>query len=103
MDNMNFNIDKALKLSLDYRKERDHTKHKFIELLISYQRFYGDISIVGCALSTPIYYDKTIVETVLNDLGYKLINFNYTKYKDLHEQTYILSTNFSFIVKEDFT
>ena len=96
MDTKNFNIDKALKLSLEYKKKRNYAKYNFIKLLISDQRFYGDTSIVGHALSTPIYYEKAIVETVLNDLGYKLIDFNYTKYKDLHEQTYILSTNFSF-------
>lgn len=96
MNNKNFNMDKALKLSLDYKKKRNYAKYKFIEFLISDQHFYGDISIVGCPLSTPIYYEKSIIETVLNDLGYKLVNFNYTKYKGLHDQTYILSTNFSF-------
>ena len=97
MENMDFNLDKALELSLKYKQEQNsYAKYKFINLLISRQNIYGDTSILGLKLSTPIYYGKNIVEDVLNDLGYTLVDFSYSRCKDSSQQTYLLSTNFSF-------
>lgn len=97
MENMNFNLDKALELSLKYKQEQNgYAKYKFINLLISRRNIYGDTSVLGRELSTPVYYERNIVEDVLNDLGYKLISFDYSKFRDLYQQTYFLSTNFSF-------
>lgn len=92
----NFNIDKANDLSLIYKKKRLYAKARFVDALISYQHFFGNLSIVGAALSTPINFQKGTVESVLNDLDYKLVSFNHHKSYDIYGVSYIISTDFSF-------
>lgn len=96
MSTVNFNIDKASELSLTYKKNRSISKYQFIKLLISLQQFDEKTTILGQTHSTPIYYEKDIVERVLNDLGYSLVSFNYETYKDLNDTNYFLNTTFSF-------
>lgn len=83
-----FNIVKAEQLCLSYIKNRQAAKTEFISELISYQHFFGDVSIVNCKLILNRHYQKKTVESVLSDLGYKIVSF--------YSQTrcaYILNSN----------
>ena len=96
----NFDISKACILSDIYKKNRKVARKKFVDELISYQNFFGTLSIVGAKLSIPRLYRRSTVESVLNDLGYKLDDFNTSIQQDLYGGTYGRDTNFSFSVSE---
>lgn len=96
MNNKNFNIDKAKELCLIYHKKRHYAKEKFVKVLIDYQHFFGNTSIVGCNLGATSNFQKRTVEAVCDDLGYKLVKFSHTRQTDLYGNTYGLDTNFTF-------
>lgn len=76
-----FNLVKAEQLCLEYIKARQAAKTEFISELISYQHFFGDMSIVNCKLRLDKCYKRKTIESVLSDLGYKLVSFsNQTNY-----------------------
>lgn len=97
MSNKNFNIDKAKELRLIYIKKRHYAKKNFIECLISYQHFFGNTSIVGCTLAINHNYQKRTIESVCDDLGYKLVKFSHRKMIDFSGNVYGLDTSFKFI------
>lgn len=96
MNNKNFNIDKAKELCLIYHKKRHYAKEKFVKILIDYQHFFGDTSIMECNLSTPSNFQKRTVEAVCNDLGYRLVEFSHHKMIDLDGGFHGIDTEFTF-------
>ncbi len=95
-----FNIAKAYQLKEFYKKSRKASSQKLVEQLISWQQFFGTKSIIGVAISLPCYYRKSTVESVLNDLGYKLDYFSTSIQYGLYGETFGKDTNFSFSVPE---
>ena len=51
----------------------------FLKYLIDYQEFFGEDSIIDCKLELSEIYDQKTVESVLADLGYKLVYYKSTK------------------------
>lgn len=97
MANKNFNIDKAHRLRLIYKKKRHPAKEKLVEELISLQYLFGTKSIVGITISLPSHYQKRTVEIVCNDLGYTLTSFSNPIQRGLYGATYGRGTNFTFV------
>lgn len=96
-----FDIDEALRLKMLYKKNRQVAKEIFLCELISYQTFFGThTSIVGAKLSLTHCFKKKTVETVLNDLNYKLISFSTPRQRGLYGEVYDRSTNFCFVPKD---
>lgn len=96
MSNKNFNIDKAQELRLIYIKKRHYAKKNFIDDLLSYQYFFGDLSIVGCTLSTTHIYQKRTIKAVCDDLGYNLVEFGHYKMIDFYGNVLKVDTYFKF-------
>lgn len=80
--NKDFNLVKAEQLCLSYIKARQAAKTEFISELIRYQHFFEVKSIVDCKLLLSRRYLKRTVQSVLADLGYKIVSFyNQTDYE----------------------
>lgn len=99
-----FDIGQAQRLRMLYKKNRQEAKKNFLEELISYQYFFGNqTSIVGAKLSVVHCYRKKTVETVLNDLNYKLSSFSTPLQRGLYGEAYGRCTNFCFVPKDSQT
>lgn len=80
--NKDFNLVKTEQLCLSYIKARQAARTEFVSELISYQHFFGEKSIVDCKLGLSRRYLKRTVQSVLADLGYKIVSFyNQTDYE----------------------
>lgn len=74
--NKDFDIVKAEQLCLRYIRARQIAKTQFISELIGYQHFFGENSIVNCKLGLSRRYQRRTVQSVLSDLGYKIVSFH---------------------------
>lgn len=74
--NKDFNLVKAEQLCSSYIKARQAAKTELIAELIGYQHFFGDTSIVDCKLGLSRRYQRRTVNSVLSDLGYKIVSFH---------------------------
>ena len=79
-----FDIDKARELRIVYKKKRHYAKEELVGSLITRQRINKN-SIVGIYISLNHIYKKKTIQTVLDDLGYKL-----TFYKTANIEKYTL-------------
>lgn len=96
-----FDTDEAQRLLPVYKKKRHYAKAMLLTELISYQLFFGThTSIVGAKLSFVHCFKKKTVETVLNDLNYKLLSFSTPMQRGLYGEVYGRCTNFSFVPKD---
>lgn len=99
MTNKNFDINKAHRLRLIYKKERLYAKAKLVEELISWQYFFGTKSIVGITICSLSNYQNRTLEIVCNDLGYTLTSVSHPIQRGLYGETYGRGTNFTFVEK----